>query len=58
MINRLKYVWIATLAFCIVYLINDYNDNGFDSEPFAFLVITIGSGLALFKKNKFISIVK
>ena len=51
--KSLKYTAIVVLNVCIGYTIYDYIYDGFlDKDSMSMLVITIGSSLALFNKEK------
>ena len=51
--KSLKYTAIVLLIACIGYTIYDYISDGvLDTDPISMLVITIGSSLALFNKEK------
>jgi|TARA_A200000159_G_scaffold153219_1_gene164939 hypothetical protein len=51
--KSLKYTAIGVLIVCIGYTIYDYISDGvLDTDPIPILVITIGSSLALFNKEK------
>ena len=47
----LRWLWIATIVFFMVYFINVYLENGFDSVLFASGIAILASGIGFINKK-------
>ena len=47
----LRWLWIATIVFFMVYFINVYLENGFDSVLFASGIAILASGIGFLNKR-------